>query len=239
MKKARIIGIVVMTGLLLELCLTAAKGDGGKGDRDDHEQVVRVRSIVNTNSAYGTGPSAITGKSQLINANGTLRYLHHLGMNSLLFTQDAANPNPTPALPILAPDGHQVTLREWVRGFGEVKISCSGKGTKYKMRFEGLIPNGVYTVFSFSDMGTGRLATQPSGEDKSTFQADADGEAVLSVVATPGPMTLTGVMPQCSLTDLQREFFVVLYHIDSRPGCGASPTCGGGTDLPHMYFAVK
>lgn len=236
MRKSKVTGIALVTGLLLTLGLTAAKGDGEQGD---NEPVVRVRSIVNTNSAFGTGPSFFTGKSQLIRADGTLRYLNPRGMNDLLFTQDAANPNPTPPLPILAPDGHQITLREWVRGFGEVKISCTDKGTKYKMRLQGLIPNGVYTVLSDSDMGTGRLATHPSGEDNSTFQASPDGDAMLSVVATPGPMTLTGVMPQCSLTDLQREFFVVLYHIDSRPGCGPSPTCGGGTDLPHMYFAVK
>ncbi len=231
MKKPKVTGITLVIGLLLTLGLTAAKGDS--------EQVVRVRSIVNTNSAFGTGPSFFTGKSQLINANGTLRFLNPLGMNSLLFTQDAAVPGPTPALPILAPDGHQITLREWVRGFGEVDINCIGEGTKYKMRFQGLIPNGVYTVWQFTDMGNGRLATHPSGEDNSTFQASPDGDAVLSAVATPGPMTLVGVTPQCSLTDLQREFFVVLYHIDSRPGCGPSPTCGGGTDLPHMYFAVK
>ncbi len=231
MKKAKVTGIALVTALLLTLGLTVAKGDS--------EQVVRVRSIVNTNTAFGTGPSALTGKSQLINANGTLRFLHPLGMNSLLFTQNAAVPGPTPALPILAPDGHQVTLREWVRGFGEVDINCIGMGTKYKMRFQGLVPNGVYTVWQFTDLGNGRLATHPSGEDNSTFQASPDGDAVLSAVATPGPMTLVGVTPQCSLTDLQREFFIVLYHIDNRPGCGPSPTCGGGTDLPHMYFAVK
>ncbi|MCI0718340.1 MAG: hypothetical protein L0338_05120, partial [Acidobacteria bacterium] len=67
MKKAKVTGITLVTGLLLILCLTAAKSDS--------EQVVRLRSIVNTNSAFGTGPSAITGKSQLINANGTLRFL--------------------------------------------------------------------------------------------------------------------------------------------------------------------
>jgi hypothetical protein len=229
-------GTVMLFLMLVGGAHTLASAQSRDGES---EQVVRVRSIVNTNSAFGTGPSAITGKSQLINADGTLRFLHHLGMNSLLFTQDAANPNPTPALPILAPDGHQVTLREWVRGFGEVDVKCTGKGTKYRMRFEGLIPNGVYTVFQFTDLGSGRLATHPSDEDNSTFQASPDGDAVLSVVATPGPMTLAGVIPQCSLSDLQREFFVVLYHIDSRPGCGPSPTCGGGTDLPHMYFAVK
>ncbi len=230
MKKAKVTGITLVTGLLLTLCLTAAKGDS--------EQVVRLRSIVNTNSAFGTGPSFFTGKSQLIDANGNLIFLG-LNLNRLLFTQNAADPNPTVPIPILAPDGHQVTLREWVRGFGEADINCIGEGTKYKMRFQGLIPNGVYTVFHFTNMGNGRLATHPSGEDNSTFQASPDGDAVLSVVATPGPMTLVGVTPQCSLTDLQREFFVVLYHIDSRPGCGPSPTCGGGTDLPHMYFAVK
>ncbi len=226
MKKAKVTGITLVIGLLLTFGLTAAKGDS--------EQVVRLRSIVNTNSAFGTGGSFTTGKFDLIGANGKPIFLS-LFLNKLLFTQDTFNPNPTVPLPVLAPDGHQVTLAEWVRGFGEVDINCIGEGTKYKMRFQGLIPNGVYTVFHFTNMGTGALATHPSSENNNTFQASADGDAVLSVVATPGPMTLTGVMPQCSLTDLQREFFVVLYNIDSR-SCGGA-ICGGGTSLPHMYFA--
>jgi len=228
MKKAKVTGITLVTGLLLTLCLAGAKGDS--------EQVVRLRSIVNTNSAFGTGPSALTGKSQLIDANGNMVFLG-LNLNRLLFTQNAAVPGPTPALPILAPDGHQVTLREWVRGFGEVDINCIGQGTKYKMRFQGLIPDGVYSVFHFTNMGTGALATHPSGENNNMFQASPDGDAVLSVVATPGPATLTGAIPQCGLTDLQREFFVVLYNIGGG-SCGGA-ICGGGTSLPHMYFVTK
>ncbi len=227
MKKARIMGIAVVTVLLLTLGLTAVKGDS--------EQVVRVRSILNMNSAFGTGGTAATGKFQLIDATGTPIFLG-LNLNRLLFTQDFANPNPTPPLPILAPDGHQVTVKEWARGSGEVDINCIGEGTKYKMRFEGLIPNGVYTVFQFTNMGNGALASHP-GDINNTFQASPDGDAVLSVVATPGPATLTGVIPQCSLTDVQREFFIVLYNIGGS-SCGGA-ICGGGTSPPHMFFAVK
>ncbi|MGH9794062.1 MAG: hypothetical protein ACRD5G_04755 [Candidatus Acidiferrales bacterium] len=227
MRKARITGITVVTGLLLTLCLTVVKGDS--------EQVVRVRSIINTNTAFGTGGTAATGKFQLIDSVGNPIFLG-IGLGRLLFTQDFANPNPTPALPILAPDGHQLTLREWVRGFGDVDINCIGEGTKYKMRFQGLVPNGVYTVFHFTNMGNGALASHP-GDIHNTFQADADGDGVLSVVATPGPATLTGVITQCSLTDVQREFFVVLYNIGGS-SCGGA-ICGRGSSPPQMYFAVK
>ncbi len=226
MRKAKATGITLVIALLLTLGLTVVKGDS--------EQVLRVRSIVNTNTAFGTGGTGITGKFQLIDATGKPIFLS-LNLNKLLFTQDWRNPNPTPPLPILAPDGHQLTLKEWVRGYGDVDINCIGEGTKYKMRFEGLIPNGVYTVFHFTDLGNGRLATHPSGEDNSTFQASPDGDAVLSVVATPGPMTLLGSAPQCSLTDAQFEFFVILYHIDGR-SCGGD-SCRDGTAVPHMFFA--
>lgn len=227
MKKVRVTAITVVTGLLLTLCLTVAKGDS--------EQVVRVRSIINTNSAFGTGGTAATGKFQIIDAVGNPIFLG-IGLGRLLFTQDVATPGPTPALPILAPDGHQITLREWVRGFGDLDINCIGEGTKYKMRFQGLIPNGVYTVFHFTNMGNGALASHP-GDINNTFQADADGDAVLSVVATPGPATITGVVTQCSLTDVSREFFVVLYNIGGNT-CGGA-ICGMGTSPPQMYFAVK
>ncbi len=226
MKKAKAVGITLLAGLLPLLGLTAAKGA-------DSEQIVRLRSVLNTNSAFGTGGSFTTGKFDVIDANGKPIFLS-LFLNKLLFTQNVFDPNPTVPLPVLAPDNHQVTLQEWVRGFGEVDINCIGEGTKYKLRFQGLIPNGVYTVLHFTNMGSGGLASHP-GDINNTFQASPDGDAVLSVVATPGPTTRTGSITQCSLTDVQREFFVVLYHIDGR-SCGGD-SCRDGTAVPHMFFA--
>ncbi|MCI0621108.1 MAG: hypothetical protein L0387_05455 [Acidobacteria bacterium] len=227
MKKVRVTAITLVTGLLLTLGLTAVKGDS--------EQVFRVRSIINTNSAFGTGGTAATGKFHLIDAAGNPIFLG-IGLGRLLFTQDVTNPGPISAFPILAPDGHQLTLREWVRAYGDLDVNCIGEGTKYKMRFEGLIPNGVYTVFHFTNMGNGALASHP-GDINNTFQASPDGDGVLSVVATPGPATLTGVISQCSLTDVTREFFVVAYNMGGS-SCGGN-FCGGGASPPQMYFAVK
>src|SRR5688572_2983078 len=49
--------------------------------------------------------------------------------------------------PILAPDGHHVTWAEFNRPVGTAKINCTGQGTRINLRIEGLIPNGVYSLF--------------------------------------------------------------------------------------------
>ncbi|MCI0626947.1 MAG: hypothetical protein L0387_35760 [Acidobacteria bacterium] len=223
--KARTAFKALFATLLIGSCLTAIAGD-------PVEQKVTLRSMVHINQALGVG----NGKPELIDAAGNPIFLSlpaPFSLNKELYTQVVFGP-PSPGIfPVLAPDNHQVTLREWARGFGEADINCINEGTKIKMRFEGLTPNGVYTVWHFLDTGAGAMASHP-GDINNTFQASADGDAVLSVVATPGPMTFGGVMPACSLTNAQSEFFVVLYHIDGRT-CGGS-SCADGTDLAQLLF---
>ena len=53
--------------------------------------------------------------------------------------------------PVLAPDGHQLTLEEWSTAEGISKVFCDGTTTHYELQLDGLIPNGVYTVWNITN----------------------------------------------------------------------------------------
>src|SRR5687768_4516166 len=50
-------------------------------------------------------------------------------------------------LPVLAPDGHQVTAGEWRAAEGRASVKCSAAGTHVTIHLSGLIPEGVYTIW--------------------------------------------------------------------------------------------
>src|SRR6266571_1464396 len=52
--------------------------------------------------------------------------------------------------PILAPDGHQLTLGEWLTAKGRASVKCINKGTQVVIEMSGLIPNGVYSIWYVS-----------------------------------------------------------------------------------------
>src|SRR6266852_9740313 len=46
--------------------------------------------------------------------------------------------------PVLAPDGHQITLGEFRQADGRVFVKCINTGTLSVVHFSGLIPGGTY-----------------------------------------------------------------------------------------------
>ena len=138
--------------------------------------------------------------------------------------------------PLLAPDGHQLTQAEWATAEGTATITCEDAGTRYDLEFSGLVPDGVYTIWHFPT--TEPIIRLPSGQienpmnsekaleggalgdangDENAFTADADGDAVLNVLAAD-----RGPIPKCTLVG--GTFLVVLYHIDSQTwGSGPGP----------------
>ena len=48
--------------------------------------------------------------------------------------------------PVLAPDGHHVSLGEWKAAEGTATVKCIGQGTHTTVHFSGLLPGGTYTV---------------------------------------------------------------------------------------------
>lgn len=128
--------------------------------------------------------------------------------------------------PVYGPNGQQVTLDEWNRAGGTVKVSCVAAGTRVTARWTGLIPGGVYTMWSVvlgpgfdgtleglmgSMTGLGAMGS-PDGS-QNMFVPDANGEASVTLVQPATALSMMGGVGSCALEEY--EFHVVAsYHID-------------------------
>ncbi|SRR6266849_2752252 len=126
--------------------------------------------------------------------------------------------------PVLAPDGHQITLGEFRQANGRVIVDCINTGTLSVVHFSGLIPGGTYTVWQFiyatsnanpmafiaagaaGDNGT-------TGEIQNFFTASAAGEGQISLTSPPGPLSAVGTLNGCWLDNPEVRLELV-YHID-------------------------
>jgi len=126
--------------------------------------------------------------------------------------------------PLVATDGHHITLGEWRRAKGHASIKCGRKGTHVTLQLTGLIPNGVYTVWvgtfqapgltpDFANLiGLGALGA-PDGS-QNVIVASPNGTAALSVFHPPGNLSMFG-SSEC----LSEEFEVLLWlplHLDGQ-----------------------
>ncbi len=125
--------------------------------------------------------------------------------------------------PMLAPDGHQVTLGEYNMPSGYAKIKCTNMGTQVVAHMKGLIPNGVYTIWvltfkmpGFDDtfvnlIGNGALGA-PDGSENA-FTASPKGMATLTVTMPAGSLSLFGSVGNCFSSEYEVHL-VAAYHSD-------------------------
>ncbi len=133
--------------------------------------------------------------------------------------------------PVLAPDGHQLTLGEYNTATAWAEITCMNKGTHVVMHAKGLIPNGVYTMWALvfkspgfdgtfvNLIGNGALGA-PDGSEN-VFTASSDGTASLSVNMPEENLSIFGRVGNC----LGKSFevhLVAAYHSDNMTH-GSSP----------------
>lgn len=133
-------------------------------------------------------------------------------------------------LPILAPDGHQVTAGEFGAVQGSISVRCLESGTHVSMHLRDLIPNATYRVWllTFEEPGfdigpppdfsnlTGEGALGPDDRSRNTFTASATGEGQITRIQPAGPLSETLPEPPfanepagpCLLTD-EFEWHVV------------------------------
>ena len=144
-----------------------------------------------------------------------------------LAVQGACAPKHT----LTTPEGQQITAQEWTKAAGEVTVTCTAGGTQYAFRFQGLVPNGVYTIWHFPETGGGALASQ-EGLIRNGFTAGPTGAADFTVVGAEGAMTLFGTVAACTLplpssrevSDVLGTLFAVIYHKDNKNwGAGPGP----------------
>lgn len=100
---------------------------------------------------------------------------------------------------LLDPDGNPITLWDWLQARGRVKITCVDGGARYQFKFKNLVPHSIYTIWHFPGTGAGALASHPPDDINNVFVANESGNATLIVTGTPGPMTMGGQVPACTL----------------------------------------
>lgn len=162
------------------------------------------------------------------------------GENSPLFEVRKGNP-------ILAPDGHQITLAEFNNVDGYASVQCVERGTHVRLQLTHLIPRGVYTIWNvvfkvpgfeptFANLiGLGAIGS-PAGT-QNAFRASASGEGTVSAITEAGPLSALGSIGACAPVD-QFEWHVVgAYHID---GETHGPVLGpDGTAVEQFGFIFR
>jgi hypothetical protein len=149
--------------------------------------------------------------------------------------------------PILAPDGHQVTLAEFNAVQGYASVQCVNRGTQVTVHVSGLIAKGVYTIWNvvfkspgfdptFTNLiGLGALGA-PSGT-QNVFRASASGEGDVSAITEAGALSMRGSIGACALTDEFEWHVVGAYHIDGQShGTSLGPD---GTAVEQFGFIFK
>jgi hypothetical protein len=132
---------------------------------------------------------------------------------------------------IIAPDGHHITLEEWLEAGGVGHITRTPQGTELSLELTGLVPGGVYTVwgfyftdppFNFAPFINTQIDSVASGAigaaDGSESRLDADENGTATYVATipPGPLSISGEAPAWALDGYSSLAVVGVYDIDGQ-----------------------
>jgi len=145
--------------------------------------------------------------------------------NTLLFNHN--DNGPIACTPVLAPDGHQLTLGEFVTVKGTATVKCTNTGTHSVLHLSGLQPKAVYTAWLiFVDpsgvlLGAGALGTSNSIEN--SFTASSSGEGQLAVTTPAQDLSIFGQVGACWL-DVPAEVHLVLHSDNQTHGPLPGPT---------------
>ncbi len=157
-------------------------------------------------------------------------------------------PDFCPSMPaILAPDGHAITLGEWMTIQGRASVKCTNLRTHVVIHLKGLIPNGVYSMWiatfnapgftpNFENVKAGGALGPPDGS-KNTFRASASGEAQISAIHPAGPLSEFGTVGNCLLDEFEVHL-AGAYHLDGLTH-GGSPGEPGDTCSWALPFAFS
>ncbi|MGI9546155.1 MAG: carboxypeptidase-like regulatory domain-containing protein [Flavobacteriaceae bacterium] len=140
-------------------------------------------------------------------------------------------------VPLIGPDGMQVTLAQWDNAEGTVEIYCEGKTSHMEFTFSGLLPEGAYTLWvapmnGSNITGTGALGDS-SGSDN-ILDVDATGNASISIAMDSGSLSVFGSLSSCVMTSQTDVVLILDYHIDGLTH-GSSPGADKD-DVGHLLF---
>lgn len=146
-------------------------------------------------------------------------------------------------LPILAPDGHQVTAGEFAAAEGTAVVKCRAPGTQVTLHLSGLIPKALYRIWilTFEEPGflpwlpdpfvnlTGFGSLGPNDRSRNTFRASANGKGTIVRFIPEGKFSELGFAEDCLLTDVFEWHIVGAFQ---QPGQPHGPDVGPPSVVP-------
>ena len=117
-------------------------------------------------------------------------------------------------IPVMAPDGHQVTLGEFASVTGKGNVVYTAQGTNISIDLQGLIPSGIYSMWvllfkrpgfhgNFDNLiGNGALGLTTSGGNN-TFTASPSGTASLSATIHAQTLSVFGSVGNCLCSEYE------------------------------------
>jgi len=137
-------------------------------------------------------------------------------LDSLLYNRNDEGGAPVFCNPVLAPDGHQLTLGEFEAVKGRASVKCTAAGTHSVLHFTRLVPKGTYSVWLFVKNAAGEFtavgALGTTMPIENFFTASAAGEGQLSVTTPEEDLSAFGHVGPCFL-ETPFEIHLV-YHQD-------------------------
>lgn len=148
--------------------------------------------------------------------------------------------------PVIAPDGHNLTLEEFDAVKGKLIMTCTSQGTRLNVQLENLIPYATYTLWiivfeapGFTPDFAHHIAEGTPGGQKgfsSFIRAGSNGKAAYSELLPKGAMSVFGNVEGC-LLDEYEVWVVGAYHIDGMTyGAGPGPD---GTYVEQFVWKYK
>jgi hypothetical protein len=116
---------------------------------------------------------------------------------------------------IKAPDGHQVTLSEWEKAEGKVRVSCNGDMATAEIALQGMIPNGTYTFWlNFLNKAKSVGQSVDFNNDLVSILPLGSGTENIAIAEADGTINTTIQHNSCILTKETALVLVIVYHIN-------------------------
>jgi hypothetical protein len=133
----------------------------------------------------------------------------------LLYAENVFDPPLGKLTAIKAPDGHQVTLSEWEKAEGTVKVSCNGDMATAEIALQGMIPNGTYTFWlNFLNKTKSVGQSVDFANDLVRILPLGSGTENIAVAEANGTINAIIQHNSCILTKEPALVLVIVYHIN-------------------------
>ena len=228
--------VIMMAVLTTVLSLTSCKKESQPLNSDRISDPAALQKSNNISAEKSGAPLKVDGMQAYLRVTTVSGAMISSTMpgSTLLYTN---------RIPMLAPDGHQLTLAEFSTVSGWAHFKCINEGTHAVFHMKGLIPNGIYTMWIFTFKMPGADGTfnnrigagaygAPDGSNNSVV-ADADGTASISLMLPGGNLGGFGTVGNC-LSSIYESHIIAAYHPDQQTH-GAGP---GAIWVAQIFFPV-